>query len=90
MYSAFLTKALGTNVPEPEVVHLTPPAIVELPSKITPPESAQIAISVPALTVGLGVIRILIVSLTARQVPLPVVTPAILTKPAVISAADGK
>ena len=49
----------------------------------------QMAWSVPALTVGAVVMVMIIASVTARQLPLPVVVRVRVTDPLVLSAVEG-
>jgi hypothetical protein len=47
--------AFGKKFPEPEVVHIPPPAVVIVPFNLIPEVSAQTVRSAPAFTVGAGV-----------------------------------
>ena len=80
---------LGLKAPVPPVhIPVDDPPVIE-PFKVTSGLLAQTDWFTPALTIGAGVMVIVILSLTGLQFPLPVVVSVKVTVPAVISAAEG-
>ena len=59
VYTGLVTNALGENAPLPAVLHCMPEATVKLPLRVAVP-SAQMVWLTPALTVGAGVMSIVI------------------------------
>jgi hypothetical protein len=88
-YVAFSVVLLGVKVPDPDVDHDPPEAIVTLPFSATFALLAQTVWSAPAFAAGAGVIAITIASVTAMHVPFPVVVSVNVTVPVVVSAALG-
>ncbi len=80
--------AFGEKEPVPDEVQLPLP-VDDVPDKATFALFAHTVRSVPALTVGTGVIVIRTLSVTAKQFPFPVEVSVSVTDPALISAADG-
>ena len=80
----------GTNVPVPDDVHVPPVAIVTDPLNDTVALLAQTVWFAPALAVGAGVIKTLIVVDTGTQPPLLVDVRVSVTTPAIISAPLGR
>jgi len=79
------------NVPVPLDVQVTPALLVALEPAVifTAPELEQVDIAVPATAVGAVVIVIVLVEVTAEQVPFPLAVNTNVRLPAVMSAALG-
>src|SRR6478609_3269092 len=93
-YCAAAVVLFGLNVPVPVLVHCTPPAIVEAPLMVMAEALAHLFLSIPAVTVGAGVMVITRLSVTALHKPLPVVIAVRVTVVGVavvgLSAVEGK
>ena len=85
---AFNALALGLKVPVPPL-HIPPPAMVTDPFRITCGALAHTVTSVPAFTVGDCEKTRSTSSLTAAQVPLPVLVRVSVTLPLASSVAEG-
>ena len=90
LYEPFNVVSFGVNVPEPEVVQIP----LVLPPETLPFNDAIIVplhntIVEPALTNGDGLYVIIIVSVTAVQVPFPVEVIMIVSLPLLIAAVSG-
>jgi hypothetical protein len=87
-YDAFKVDADGEKVPLPLVVH-TPVPVLEVAESKTEALFAHTTWSGPVVIVGIGANRMFIVSVTAKQLPLPVDVRIRTTLPKVVSAALG-
>ena len=88
-YVAFKVLASGAKVPLPDEAQVPPVDTVIMPSNRILPTFAQMLVSLPAADVGLGVIVMTIVSVTARHIPFPVDVSINVTVPVLISAPLG-
>ena len=88
VYTAFRVFASGLYVPEPPD-HCPPVAIVIAPLSVTLALFPHTIWSEPAFTVGDGVKKIVIWSVTAIHEPLPVVVNVSITLPELISLCVG-
>ena len=77
------------NVPVPEVVHTTPPALVKVPARGIEFMSPQTTWFEPASIIGAGSIMIVILSDSGGHPSLSVVVKVNVTLPAFISAGVG-
>ena len=76
------------KVPLPSVVHVPLP-VVEVPFNEATGLETQTSLSVPAFAVGALLIVMIMVSLTGKHPPFPVVTRMMFTLPTAVSAALG-
>ena len=90
MYVGFKIVLLGVKLPVPEL-NQTPLPVVDVPFRVKFGLFLHTVCGLnPALTIGAGDILTVILSLTGKQLPFPVLDRVSINEPEVISAALGR